>query len=829
MKNQLRDAISNQVHSHERCTAIGARAIAASLALCAPALALSAASSNHDNGEERVARPIARAEDVKTLPALVAKPAAVAVAAKPVASASDHSRLIWSAPSDGVLRARGSTFKAEFSAAGATYVPLFGAHAPKNHPVSFHLDSLACGGRALEVERTAPAFRAGDSVIFERGAAREVYDVAAGSIEQKFVFASTPSGVELGGDLELVVGVDTDLSRGASDSGLELENELGAVHYGRAQIVDAAGRQAPATTEWSGDAIHIVAPGSFLRDATFPVTIDPLISTFTVDNSSDDDFAPDVAFDATTGNWITVYEEAISASDHDVLAVISETNGLAIPFGLYYIDNTAENWTKPRVANNRSGEQFLIVAEVGTVGSRSIRGRTLHADGVGMGGKFTISAQDIGDVTHPDVGGDPGTVGASYYCVVWERIWSAADHDVHAVLVSPVNAVSPILYVDNTSATLDTNPAISKSDGLPPFASQEWTIAWERLAAPGDHDILGAQVHWDGTLTHTTFPMMTTPADETAPRVSSLLDGGAAPRPYMVVCQMLYGPGDHDIQGGAFTGTVASSVVNLSEIDAYFQWSADQVQPAIETDGHQFVVGYSEQWPAGSSNYETILSTFNSAGGVIGLTEQRTLLTSSSATDDALSIVAMHSGGASGQTCLAAWCTSAIAQTRDINGALYQVVVGGPKTGFCFGTAQACPCNNAGLPASGCANSQNPQGGHLDALGDAVVASDSLVLHADGMPSPSTCLYFQGTGTNPHVVGDGWMCAGSGLVRLGVKSNVNGASTFGDGNDPHLSLKGNVPAAGGTRYYQVWYRDNHSYCNAETFNFTNGVSVTWVP
>jgi hypothetical protein len=43
------------------------------------------------------------------------------------------------------------------------------------------------------------------------------------------------------------------------------------------------------------------------------------------------------------------------------------------------------------------------------------------------------------------------------------------------------------------------------------------------------------------------------------------------------------------------------------------------------------------------------------------------------------------------------------------------------------------------------------------------------------------------------------------------------------------SLRGGVPAGGGSRGYQVWYRNAASYCTAATFNLTNGVFVTFAP
>ena len=48
--------------------------------------------------------------------------------------------------------------------------------------------------------------------------------------------------------------------------------------------------------------------------------------------------------------------------------------------------------------------------------------------------------------------------------------------------------------------------------------------------------------------------------------------------------------------------------------------------------------------------------------------------------------------------------------------------------------------------------------------------------------------------------------------------------------DPSVSVRGMVPLVGGTRYYQLWYRDpNPTFCTSATSNLTNGVQVVFTP
>ncbi len=157
-------------------------------------------------------------------------------------------------------------------------------------------------------------------------------------------------------------------------------------------------------------------------------------------------------------------------------------------------------------------------------------------------------------------------------------------------------------------------------------------------------------------------------------------------------------------------------------------------------------------------------------------------------------------------------------------------------TPFCPGTASACPCGNAPpVPGTGCMNSFG-QGGRLVGTGNAQVSNDTVLLAASGLPTTATIIFFQGdskvNGGSGAVFGDGLRCIeGPATWRLGVRAAAGGqvALGFGIPGDPVLSVRGGIPAAGGTMHYQGWYRNAASYCTPDGFNLTNAVSVTWVP
>ncbi|MDZ4773060.1 MAG: YncE family protein [Planctomycetota bacterium] len=153
---------------------------------------------------------------------------------------------------------------------------------------------------------------------------------------------------------------------------------------------------------------------------------------------------------------------------------------------------------------------------------------------------------------------------------------------------------------------------------------------------------------------------------------------------------------------------------------------------------------------------------------------------------------------------------------------------------FCFGddSGTACPCGNASSVGdrAGCLNS-NGTAGKLVAAGTASISNDTLVLSGSGMPNGGA-LYFQGMSSIANAAGssfgDGLLCAGGTIQRIGVHINVSGASQFPQSGDPSVSVAGTISAAG-LRSYQAWYRDALNFCTASTFNLTNAWWTVWAP
>jgi Tol biopolymer transport system component len=153
-------------------------------------------------------------------------------------------------------------------------------------------------------------------------------------------------------------------------------------------------------------------------------------------------------------------------------------------------------------------------------------------------------------------------------------------------------------------------------------------------------------------------------------------------------------------------------------------------------------------------------------------------------------------------------------------------------TPFCAGDGigSACPCGNSGSVHHGCATNFFAGGAYLGGYGTPRVGADTLLLQAEQVTGNVT-LFYQGDAQQaPTPLDDGLSCTGGQIIRLGTKANVGGVTTFPQAGDLSISVKGLVPAGGGTRYYQGWYRNgNANFCTPATTNRTNGLIVLWAP
>jgi hypothetical protein len=155
-----------------------------------------------------------------------------------------------------------------------------------------------------------------------------------------------------------------------------------------------------------------------------------------------------------------------------------------------------------------------------------------------------------------------------------------------------------------------------------------------------------------------------------------------------------------------------------------------------------------------------------------------------------------------------------------------------PSTPFCTGDAVGTTClgcGNNGAAGHGCGNSSFATGTLLASTGIASVGADTLLLTVTSVTGPGLFFQANALAPSPFTFGDGMLCAAVGIIRMGVVFPTAGTATY-PGPNPLVSVAGGPILAGDTKHYQCWYRDSvPGHCTVDTFNMSNGVSLTWTP
>ncbi|MBL8861068.1 MAG: hypothetical protein JNK02_03570 [Planctomycetes bacterium] len=738
-------------------------------------------------------------------------------------------RLDIDTQADGTTWVRGRDYKASFGAGGVRYIPFLGSDAPRNYPVDFIVGRVLVGGQALEFDSAALPIVDGASIAFDRGPFVERYLLCSEGIEQTFVFDDLPTR----GEVRVEVAVASTLESRSDAEGFRFENERGHVRYGRAFALDARGAKTGIESTLGQGRIDLVVPADLVVDSELPLTIDPLITTFSVQDNPLDEFSADATYDLHSSAYFTVYEEVFSQTDHDVRGKIhwaADVGGLT-----WAIDISDETWTRPRTAYNAQHDRLITVASVGLAPNRSIRARFLNSGPVStLSAKFDIAVPGWGvDYWRPDVGGDPRESGTQAFCVVWEvdDVWNSQA--IYGGIVDAVTGLVAATYsVASHSSTPKSNPAVSNSNHAEAGALPYWNIVWEHHAAAGNRDIRGRRMGPAGFAAGGHMTIAATSADERSPSCTSALDAVAGADAWLVAYEVENPGTGSDVRVKSYAGDTWLHTLDLS---ALFPYSVlDQRLPVCDTNGQQFVVGYVERGVPGQPT-DIKVATLAPVNGILHVNEGPISVSPGLEIDERPSLYALRSSGSSSKNAVIVYDRVNGSQ-RDIHAATYALPVGGPVVPFCFGdgTGTACPCGNAGAPGRGCGNSVNAAGAELTWSGVASIhEGPPLVLHASGMPPTAPCLFFQGTlptnGGNGVVFGDGLRCVASGILRLGTQPSVAGSASFPGPGDLSILNAGAIPFAGATRYYQAHYRNTADFCTPSGFNLTNALRVTWVP
>lgn len=204
-------------------------------------------------------------------------------------------------------------------------------------------------------------------------------------------------------------------------------------------------------------------------------------------------YAPDVAYNSDLGQFLVVWEQEYSSSDHDIYA--QRLAGDGTPVGAAVPVAVPPTWESlPSVAYNPITEQYLVawVVRPDVMSYGNVRTVRLTGEGVPVGAPADVSAGAFED-TEPDV----VCLWSSNtsYLVVWQSQSEAGDFDIKARRVASDGAV---LGVESILARADFDQLYPRACYNP--LSDEALVVWQdhRWGWGWDRDIYGQRVGSDG-------------------------------------------------------------------------------------------------------------------------------------------------------------------------------------------------------------------------------------------------------------------------------------------------------------------------------------------
>lgn len=557
---------------------------------------------------------------------------------------------------DGALLAAGPDYRARFDADGAHFTPFLGSDAERVWPVTFHLAGAEVGGQPLAVQPAMPV-RNDDVVVFERGAAAELYELRADGIEQRFVFRS----LAVRGELRLHVDVTTELAAGRLGDDITFDGPRGGVRYGQAVAIDGAGRRVAMTTKLVDGDLELVVPAAFVEQAAMPLLVDPLVTAMQLVGSGPVQLDnADYAFDPVNGVWFAVWEYAFSAGDHDVYAARIDQAGATVG-STVAVDTSGDSWRKPRVAYNAAANKFLVVAECDNAASSPwIAGRivTISGGNVAVGieraiAKSGLNGAPIGSFTNPDVGGDGADNGLGWWPVAYEYS-TGGERDVHLrCMASDGSLQGANATLVATTSYDERGPRLSKSNGQGAATTQRWGLVYERRTSTSGNDVARlwcSLVNRDGSLRsllgQPTWMISDSVVAGRTWDVSSPTDDLGGVRHLLVVESKPTASEGYNLFGILFddlgVGGVPVDLSQLSGLPASVL-AKNQRAPAVDSDGTRFAVAYSYDYSA--TDEDVWCSTFaRSPGGALVAHEPWVAVTTSTLVEDQPAICSRRTG-----------------------------------------------------------------------------------------------------------------------------------------------------------------------------------------
>ncbi|MBL8751662.1 MAG: hypothetical protein JNK15_00060 [Planctomycetes bacterium] len=494
------------------------------------------------------------------------------------------------ADADGQTWVRGERYKLGLSAQGATFQPLFGPKASRDFPLTFGLAGCSIAGKDVALAATRSWRRTDDRFTSEHGGVQECWTVRPEGAQQWFVLAqpTTPGAVTLRID------VAGDLAADGDGPGVRFAAPgLGEVRYSDAVAIDAAGRRLELPVDVVDGDLVIQVPTAFVAGAQWPVVVDPLLTTFAFDTTVGDFQDAKVACEPTTGNWLVVAEEHLSATDVDVVMWRYSNAVPPVLLDTVYAENSTALTRNPGVGFVAQTQNFIVAWHNATANNFQLRSR--QAGSTTMG---TLLGTSAGIGADPDNRCAIGSTlaGDRFLLVLFRK--NSTGTDIFANLRSSAGTSFGTMFVgplfapsQGTMVPGDVSTAASLTD--------KWVVVWRECsnATCGSQLVrMQAIVSNGGGSPLTGEATVTLETASVADHVSIAGHGGNLLATWRAFDAATLSNDIHGVPIGISGGLYAPQgpVQNLSAQEPNVNNTRDQFAPSVGYDGTRFVYGYLE-------------------------------------------------------------------------------------------------------------------------------------------------------------------------------------------------------------------------------------------
>ncbi|MEM8712869.1 MAG: hypothetical protein AAGG01_18105 [Planctomycetota bacterium] len=697
------------------------------------------------------------------------------------------------------IQVRGRSYKAEFQPGMATVAPFLGSDAPRTETLRFELTSVTYGGVVQPIDRTAAPKAEGHDVVYRRGPIDERYHLRLMEAEQTFVIQDPVNGA-----IEVEVALDSTLERHPAEDGWLFSTGDRGMKMSHAFAVDGRGVTVPLETEFDDGSYTIRVDESTVAKASFPLTIDPILSTFGVDDFDIMLTEPRVAHHEPSNTFYFAYQENFSVFQSDVYGRLMTPQGNIVSDGYIWSSASGRNISHDMATGGplAGNSGLILVASIFDSGSGTAGNavsRVFDPQTSSLTPEVQLNSTSLqGPLSELVVGGSR----AGRYIVAWTLTRPSGDHDIQGRLVNADGSVPPGATIGFGPSGDDlTRPDVAEDAGTFNVVDTHWTVVAER-AAGGTTSVWATQLNFLGSLRHPLFPISA--AGASSPKIASAFDKDG-PVELTVVYEQQNGS-QVDLMATVVSDGTSTTPVNLSgEILGTSSFQGGRIRD-IDSNGSRMTLGWTDG-PAGSDS--SYLSTIAYVDGeFLGLDSVRLgnaflsaitdVVSARTSNEDHLYVIAYEDRQLPGNT--------------NPRAAIYSDTGEGPGANYC----QAAPNSTGGRA-------------RLTGTGTGVAGSD-LTLTTSGMPLNSFGFYIVGTEATPPVVpplSQGRICIGGTIGRYQAQAQSSGASgsisLVVDTNA--IPLNPFRPAvAGETLFFQTWYRDANPHL---TSNFSEVYFVTF--